>query len=242
MTALRLYAAAIAEGETTLAPEESHHAVNVLRAKAGMPVEVFDGAGRVGQGSVIKAKRGGLTLHVDTVQTVAYEWPIHLTVAVGMPKSHRQGYLVEKCTELGVSSICAMLTTRSVAKPGTGAVEKWRRRAIEATRQSRRAWIPTIPKPARFLDVIAQTEQFATVFFTDLLPDAQRVATVLKSVPTGANVLALVGPEGGWTDQERQAATQAGAVPVSLGPTVQRTETAATTICAAMCVVFDQRH
>jgi len=197
---------------------------------------LFDGAGGEAAGVVTGGGRLGLTVEVGEVVRHPPDSPIELTLAVAMGKSHRQSYVIEKCTELGVAAIWPMLTSRSVAKPGAPVVEKWTRRAIEAAKQSHRRWVPRI-EPLRPLDdIIPLFSQFDMVAVADTSHEPADLDTALAGVATEASLLALVGPEGGWGADELGRIHEAGGIGVRLAPTILRTETAAVAICAAVAL------
>jgi 16S rRNA (uracil1498-N3)-methyltransferase len=150
-----------------------------------------------------------------------------------MAKTHRQGYLIEKCTELGVAAIWPIVAERSVTRPSEVAVEKWSRRAIEAAKQAERAWTPFVANPVNFAEAVLRVGEFAVAAIAD--PDERAVAfqSLLMSQRTGSAILVFVGPEGGWSEAERNMAFSNGITTVRLAPTVLRVETAAIAVCAA---------
>ncbi len=265
----RLFCKNLEPGELELSADESHHALHVLRLKKGESVVLFDGAGREAQGVIAGIGRRHLWVEVESVAQKPFELPLKLTLAVAMPKGPRQGFLIEKCTELGAASIWPILTEHGVVRPGRGLIEKWSRRAIEAAKQSRRAWVPMIAEPRTFAESLRDAREFDALClahpgadhksFADFLREASFLrgqgeprrsgradsrisitspASVAPPGPKlvsrdGASLLAFIGPEGGWTDEELALGVQAGARAVTLGPTILRTETAAIAVCAA---------
>jgi len=243
MSNCRLFCPIIAEGSITLSAEESHHAISSLRARPGQEVVLFDGAG--GEATAVIRQIARRRLVVDVVRRVhrPFDLSFRLTLAVALPRAHRQGYLIEKCTELGVAAIWPITSDRSVTRPDAAAVEKWSRRAIEAAKQSHLCWVPLIAAPRTFTESLKYIGDFARCAITDV--DSFRADTPAKSVPfsiflagspAGASILAAVGPEGGWTDDEVALAVHAGAVRTTLAPTILRTETAAVAVCAAVAL------
>ena len=220
-----------------MSSEESHHAIAVLRVKIGAEVILFDGAGTEAVGQVQRIDRKQLEVHVGRLMRQPFELAYRLTLAVAMPKTHRQGYLIEKCTELGVAAIWPISTARSVTRPGRAAVEKWQRRAIEAAKQSRRSWVPQVTAPRTFDESIECAGEFDAAGLTERDDSAISFATFLAGQAKSSSVLVWVGPEGGWTDDERNRAIAAGAIPTRLGPCVLRTETAAVAVCAAVALL-----
>ena len=242
MPAARLFCSEIAEGSVTLSAEESHHAISVLRVSPGEEVLLFNGRGRQATAVVESCRRRHLEAAVTGITDYPFDLSCKLTLAVAMPKVARQAYLIEKCAELGVSAIWPITTDRSVADPKSGAIERWRRRAVEACKQSHRMWVPTIERPQSLAESIERMAEFDATAFADLDPPGVGLAALLRRLPADGSLLVWVGPEGGWSPGEREAGVSAGAVPVNLGPTVLRTETAAVAVCAAVAMSSTARN
>lgn len=184
---------------------------------------------------VAEAGRHLLRVAVQEVLQRPFELSRKTTLAVAMPKGQRAGYLIEKCTELGVAAIWPLLAERSVARPGSDSHRKWCRRAVEAAKQSQRAWVPTIAPPQSFGDTVARVGNFEDACLADTTKSAMSFRAFLAT--QSSSVLVWIGPEGGWTSTERAQAMEAGAVPIRLGPTILRAETAAVAACAAVAIL-----
>ncbi|MFQ5495030.1 MAG: RsmE family RNA methyltransferase [Phycisphaerae bacterium] len=228
----RLFCPELTEGQTVLSAEESHHAVAALRARPGQRVILFDGAGREACAVIEAVEAGRLTVRVERIQLRPFELTIRLTLAVAMGRAHRQGYLIEKCTELGVAAIQPVITARSVARPADRMVEKWFRRAVEAAKQSGRSWVPTIECPRPLGNVLENVDRFDAAFLALPGPGHASFAALLTRQRPDTSVLVWIGPEGGFTDEERRIVRESGAAAVTLAPTTLRTETAAVAACA----------
>jgi 16S rRNA (uracil1498-N3)-methyltransferase len=236
MATARLFCSALQPGTVELSEEESHHAIAVRRVKPDDELELFDGRGGCASARVRRVGHRRLEVQVDRIEQRPFELPCRLTLGVAMPKAHRQGYLVEKCTELGVAAIWPMIAARSVTKPAAPARTKWVRRAIEAAKQSGRVWIPAIETPQTFEQVVARLGDFDASALTHADASAMPLTAFLAARGSAQSVFVGIGPEGGWTDAERAQAVNAGATLVKLGPTVLRTETAAVAVCAAVAL------
>jgi 16S rRNA (uracil1498-N3)-methyltransferase len=223
----RFHCPGLAAHETvSLPPEEAHHARSVLRLGTGSEIIVFDGNGSEATGRIERLSRHEALVRVGDVRVRPFELSIRLTLAVAMPRSHRQHVLIEKCTELGVFAVQPLISERSVVLPSGNSVEKWSRMALEAAKQSGRSWVPRILPPASFADVVAQIEPADLAVVLD--PTAEPALTdMLSGSPDLGTMTAWVGPEGGFTEQEQQLARDYGARRARLGPTVLRIETAA---------------
>ena len=236
MSPPRLYCPTLTAGLNPLPEEESHHAIAALRVRLDQKVTLFDGQGGEAVGRVRRLGKQHLEVEVPRISRRPFELTCQLTLAVAMPKAHRQGYLIEKCTELGVAAVWPITTERSVVRSRRGAVEKWRRRAIEAAKQSDRCWVPQLPPPQTFEESLERAGESASAAIMDPGATASLFRDFLLAAPDVTSVIVWVGPEGGWSDDERRRAAGAGAKPTKLGPTVLRTETAAVAVCAAIAV------
>ena len=233
MSLRRLYCPDLKEGLNPLPPEESHHAIASLRAQRGDEFTVFDGRGREASARVEIVTRKQIHVVVEQITERPFELRHRITLAVAMTKAHRQGYLIEKSTELGVAAFWPILAERSVARPASAALDKWSRRAVEAAKQSGRAWVPTVEAPQTFAQAVARIDEFSAAAIADPNSSAAPMIEFLENHGEGSTLLIFVGPEGGWSEDECRAAKDAGVTPIKLSPTVLRSETAAVTVCAA---------
>ena len=229
----RLFCPDLSEGVIAIPPEESHHATASLRARPGLEVVLFNGSGGEAVGRIARIQKRQVYVEVPRVIQRPFELAHKVTLAVAMVRTHRQGYLIEKCTELGAAAIWPIASTRSVSKPTAAAGEKWQRRAIEAAKQAQRSWVPDIAPPQTLPQTVEQIGRFDTSSITHPELSAKPFREFLDEQARGSSMLVWVGPEGGWSEEERDLAIRAGAVPTTLGPTILRTETAAVAVCAA---------
>ena len=234
MSSPRLYCPSLTVGRVVLPDDEAHHAQHALRMKVGDEIILFDGKGTEAQARVTALQRKKLEIEVTRTSQHEMDAAVQVTLAVAMPKTHRQSYLIEKCTELGVAAIWSIETERSVTRPGSAAMEKWQRRAIEAAKQSGRRWLPQIETLQTFHEAVARHDEFDHAVLAHVGGETMSLVVRFKSVKPGDRVLAFIGPEGGWTEEEFGRARDAGLSPVRLAPTVLRTETAAVAFCAAL--------
>lgn len=220
----------------TLPPEEAQHALKSLRLKAGAPLVLTDGQGRVARARVEEAGRRDLVAQVDTVEEVPPPArPLWLAAAV--VRGPRFDFVIEKATELGVTGFVPLLTRHSEVRPGAGGEksDRWRRLTLAAAKQSRRAWLPEILPPLELSGVMGRFPGAAAWVAhpeSALVPSGQTLEGTLDrssgsgdSSP-GGDIL-LTGPEGGWHPAELEALTGAGARFVHLGEARLRAETAA---------------
>ncbi|SEF68877.1 16S rRNA (uracil1498-N3)-methyltransferase [Nonomuraea solani] len=212
--------------ELTLDGPEGRHAASVRRLRAGERVDLTDGAGSVAECVVREALKDALRLDVLRRYEVEAPKP-RLAVVQGLPKGDRGELAVEMMTEAGVDVIVPWSAARSITQwkgdKVAKALGRWRATAREAGKQARRFHLPEVTEPA----TTARVER--------LLADAalglvlhEESAEPLSGValPAGGDIVIVVGPEGGVSDEELARFRAAKAVPVLLGPTILRTSTA----------------
>ncbi len=214
---------------------EGRHAARVRRLARGEAVRVSNGRGTVAECLVADVRADGLLLAVLARHDEPAPAP-RLIVVQALPKGERAELAVELLTELGVDEIVPWAASRSIVQwrdgRGAKALERWRRTAAEATKQSRRAWVPTVSEPASTAQVAARLAGGAGLVLHGCAPVS--VATV--ELPQSAEVVVVVGPEGGLAGEELDAFTAAGAALVRLGGPVLRTSTAGAAALAALSV------
>jgi len=217
-----------------LAGDEARHLRDVLRLAAGDEVFLFDGAGSEYRCVVRDVERASST--VDVIEEVApacSESSLKLTLAVALLKGEKFDLVVQKATELGVTRIVPVKTARADIRlpDNTDAakrVSRWQRIALEAAKQSGRAFVPPVTAPVNFSTLVAdkEFENARRVMFSE--KDGGKLSELEDGAPQQA-MIALVGSEGGWTDEEIAAVGAANWRLVTLGGRTLRAETAAIT-------------
>jgi 16S rRNA (uracil1498-N3)-methyltransferase len=222
-------ASAPRDGQAVLVDDEARHLARVLRAKVGDEVRAFDGSGLEWPARVVTIGRDQVTLAVGESLPAQTATGPRLTLAVALPKGDRQKWLVEKLTELGTARLVPLVTHRGVAEATPSAVGRLQRGVIEACKQCGRNTLMEI-------GAAATLESLAALVPADALrliahPEGIPVAA-LPPAPTGGDVVAAIGPEGGFTPEELATADRLGFSRVSLGPHILRIETAAIALAA----------
>ncbi len=214
---------------------ESHHALNVLRLQPGEKVVVFNGEGTEAT-AVIAPESTKRAVRLTVVQRAKTPpLPCRITLAQAVPKGKNMDLIVQKATELGAAGIAPLLSERTVSRvedPEDAAAKqaKWQATVIEAAKQCGQNWLPTVARPQTPKEFFAgqRPGAFDLMLIASLQPDSRGLRTYLEehgSQPKSA--LILVGPEGDFTPAEIALAKSAGCRPITLGPIVLRTETAA---------------
>lgn len=219
-----------ATGETVeIEGSDAHKITHVLRLRDGDTIEAVDSAACVFEailrveGSRVRAALGR-TLHAPPDDPAR----IYVDLAQGLPKGQKMDFIVEKATELGAASILPFTSERAIARDTSATkIERWRRLATAAAQQSGRRDVPIIEPARSFEELLSSFERYDRVLFAWELapPDALRAALPLLLQGT-ARILIVIGPEGGFSHGEADAAKNAGATMLHLGGRVLRTETA----------------
>jgi 16S rRNA (uracil1498-N3)-methyltransferase len=223
--------------QLVLRGERFHHLVHVLRVAEGDVVELFDGRGRTATATVKGVGASELILTLGPLVKAAGR----RTVAVlqGLPKGDKLEWVVEKATELGAGIIAPVATVRAVVKLDAERASRkqvrWQKIAEEAARQCRRADVPEVWPPLPLLTALDRLPAGVRVLVLDEEERQVRLGQALSGLEPGAPLALVVGPEGGLAREEVEALVTRGAVAVSLGQHVLRTETAA---LAALCVLL----
>jgi 16S rRNA (uracil1498-N3)-methyltransferase len=219
--------------EATLDGNEAHHLLHVMRAEPGTKLVVFDGRGGQFDAEVVRCDRKTVTLSVGPLQDVQRELAYPLTLAVALPKGDRQRWLVEKAVELGVTRLVPLRTVRSVTNKADPA-SKLLRYVVEASKQCGRNRLMEIT-PTQDLVSFLENENTAD---QRLLahPGGKSLSEI--ALLADASTVMVIGPEGGFTDDEvAQAVDQSWQI-VGLGCRLLRVETAAIALASAITYRF----
>jgi 16S rRNA (uracil1498-N3)-methyltransferase len=179
-----------------------------------------------------------ITGDIVDVCTAPESRAVHVTVVHAVIKAHRMSWMLQKTTELGVTQLVPLITDRTVvhakASHYTQMVERWQRIALEAAQQAERWDVPTIHRPMELHAFLGESVQYDVKLLLWEKETDQRLSTVLRGGPRPTRISVLVGPEGGFTDQEVDAVKRCGYQAVTLGPRTLRSETSA---LAALSVI-----
>lgn len=246
MTRRRFYAPPTAFSATQdsviLIADEARHLREVLRLKPGDEVHVFNGEGKEFLSRIEESRRDTARLQViREVESARPESPLQLTLVLALLKGEKFDLVVQKATELGVTSIVPVLTRHADIRlrdesDAAKRVTRWQRIAMEAAKQSGRAVVPTVTSVITFASLIESPTNNCLMFSER---DGDSLVKACQDLAADANqITVLVGSEGGWSDEEIAAARAAGGKVVTLGGRTLRAETAAIAVTALMQHLF----
>ena len=224
----------VQDARIRLDPEESAHLVRVLRHRVGDEVSVIDGRGTLYHCVLELADAKGAEVRIMRAEPGFGAHPYHLTMAACPTKNiDRFEWFVEKATEIGVDVIAPVIGERSERK--VLKTDRLRRIALSATKQSLKAAIPAVSEPVSVRDFIAAAPTDALKLICYCFDDVERVdINNVLCRQAEQPIVILIGPEGDFSPGEAQLAREAGWIPVSLGDSRLRTETAAVVAAAAV--------
>jgi 16S rRNA (uracil1498-N3)-methyltransferase len=231
----RFFVDAIHNDSAELRGEDARHLTRVLRVEAGQRYEISDNR-NVYLAEIAEARGERVVFRV--IEPIASaELPVRITLLASLIKFDRFEWIIEKATELGAERIVpveASRTEKGLFEASRKRSERWSRIAREASQQSRRVRVPEILPAVRLGEALRESADFRFVLEETTAPP------LLRALPAehrdDSRVALVTGPEGGWTDREREEASEAGWQPVSLGPQLLRAETAA---AAAIAIVVN---
>jgi 16S rRNA (uracil1498-N3)-methyltransferase len=224
------------EDQPMLDTADAHHCADVLRLGVGDKVVIFDGEGHEATAKLAEVSRKRTRLEIGPRTTTAKP-RCAIMLAQAVPKARNMDLIIQKAVELGASAVIPILSERTVVRledagDASRKQERWQSIAVEACKQCGQNWTPKIGLPQTTKEFLTSLPNADLVLIASLQPDALPVKQVISDFVASKgeapkNVIVMVGPEGDFTPAETLAAKSAGAVAISLGPIILRTETAA---------------
>ncbi len=237
MALSRYYFYAIESGSLEVTGTEARHIVRVMRFGVSDYLELFDGKGTFAKAIITEVTGKKVVMEVDNIEFSPAIASRRLIIASSIAKKDRFQWLITKCTELGVDRISPVVFTRTVKQPkNPNIAQRYRDISISAAKQCRRLWLPQIDAPKQLTDVHSMLKSEypdAIVLACSLGAEARS----LSDISFDRDIIAYIGPEGGFTDQEEQFLLEEGSYQVKLTETVLRTETAAIAFAANFAIV-----
>ncbi|MBM7577641.1 16S rRNA (uracil(1498)-N(3))-methyltransferase [Jeotgalibacillus terrae] len=227
--------------------DDYKHIVRVMRMNEGDRIITVTGPEQVFESEIISIDDLSLQVKVQKQLTETSELPVHVTIAHGLPKGDKLEYVIQKATELGMVSLKPFSAERSIVKwdqkKGKKKAERWNKIAKEAAEQSHRSVIPVISEPISTKQLGSSFREYDAIMMAyeedAKTGETSNFAAFLNGLTPGSKILAVIGPEGGFSQQEAGQLLEAGAVSCGLGPRILRTETAPLYILAAISYHFE---
>lgn len=227
----------LAPNTTFRLPENIVRHIHVLRLNAGDAITLFNGIGNDFDATLQEIGKRHAQCHITAQRQPENESRLQITLIQAISSGERMDFTLQKSVELGVRAICPIISERCVVRlSGERAdkrVQRWQDIVIAACEQSGRSIVPTVLPIVSFSDYLRQMPPEL-----HLMMSLRRATTLRDIAPAPQSLRLMIGPEGGWTPAEEQAALAAGVQTITLGKRVLRTETAAMAAMAAMQVLW----
>lgn len=228
----RFYCPNLESGE--LDDDESHHCLDVVRLKEGDNFAVFNGQGLEWKAQITGQKNRRVTFK-KSAETRTPKPADSICLAQALTKGKSMDLIIQKATELGIGEIAPLQSSRSVSQlddeQAESRAQKWRQLTIEAAKQCGQNWLPTVLPLTTPKSFVENNLKSAIKLIGSLQPEARPLKQVLRdaipATPSPRKIIVMVGPEGDFTPAEIGEARARGFLPISLGRSVLRSETAA---------------
>ncbi|MDQ9169801.1 16S rRNA (uracil(1498)-N(3))-methyltransferase [Oxalobacteraceae bacterium R-40] len=222
-------------------PESIAHHLHVLRLSIGEYITLFNGEGGEYVAALISLERKRALAELKTFSPREAELPYTLTLAQALPEASKMDWIIEKAVELGVSAIQPIAAQRCVVRLGEDRTARklahWQGILASASEQSGRNRLPHLSEPMELPRWLAQHDLHSRIILT---PRAEQPLSSWARHHSPQPVALLIGPEGGFSEQEEKAALDQGAIPLSMGSRILRTETAGLAAVAALNAIWGE--
>lgn len=216
---------------------ETHHMLRVKRSRIGDRIVLFNGMGDECSAEIIEVKENKVKVKIGQIKTVSKENNVGIDIAFAIPKGRRSNFLIQKCAELGVQKLFSLHYERSIVKfkdSCSEKIERWRKIAVEASKQCGRNTITEINDVMDFGNILKSVGSYDISLFACSQSVSNNLKNILKEHQRVNKIISFIGPEGGFTPKEIGMAKEAGCEFVSLGQSILRVETSAIAISAIL--------
>ena len=219
-----------------------NHIRNVLRMKQGEELWVSDGAGKEYHCQIAGMDGEEILLHILYAQEPDYELPNQIYLFQGLPKADKMELIIQKAVELGVHEIIPVETRRSLVQlEAEKKTARWQQIAESASKESRRMYVPRVSSVLSFSEALKKAGELDIKLIPyELAQGMKETRAILGSIRPGQSIGIFIGPEGGFEEQEVQAASEAGASPITLGKRILRTETAGLAVLSVLMFQLEE--
>ena len=239
-------AAFAADGPLVLEGEAFHHLCRVLRLKEGDRLYALDGLGMLYHVTLDSVGKSSAEGTITGKEPAGGEPPVPITLAAAIPKGERWEWILQKATELGVTRILPLMTSRTVVqidpRKAQDKLARWQKIVLEAAEQCERGRVPEVLPPMTWNAFVKSSGPEAVArgaLLACLERAGEPMPRVLESLPTPEALTVLVGPEGGFSPQETDEALAMGAKGISLGSRILRAETASVAVLAMLAYHYE---
>jgi len=230
----------ILDKEIRIIGKDVNHIKNVLRMQEGEKISISNGLDSIEyQCEIFSMNEDEIRCHILTCKENDLELQAKITLFQGLPKADKMELIIQKCVELGVSQFVPMQTKRSIVKldekKAKNKILRWQAISEAAAKQSKRKRIPIVEAPCSYLDAIHMGKDYDKILIPYELKEGMKdTKEAIESIKPGDTVGVFIGPEGGFSEEEITLAVEIGAIPISLGKRILRTETAGFTTLALL--------
>ncbi|MCQ2516974.1 MAG: 16S rRNA (uracil(1498)-N(3))-methyltransferase [Saccharofermentans sp.] len=247
MTRLFMEETEASQNQITLNNDDSRYISQVLRMNPGEEIMVVLKDGIEALCEITEVSKNNVTLNIKSTQSIASEPPYEITLYQSVSKGERMELTIQKCVELGVTKIVPVFSRRCVVKKDdskkqASKIDRWQKIALEAARQSGRGIVPQVTDAMTFEEACRDASANASIV---LFPWEEEKGMSLKAALKGKNkedfkeIAVFIGPEGGYDESEALKAKEYGAIPVTIGKRILRTETAGASVLSMLLFNFE---
>ncbi len=230
----------IMEKEIRITGKDVNHIKNVLRMQIGEEITINNGQDAIHyQCEISSIEEEEIRCHILYKEESDFELSAKITLFQGLPKADKMELIIQKCVELGIYNIVPVQTKRAIVKldekKAKAKIVRWQAISEAAAKQSKRKRIPIVDMPISFQAAIQSAKTYDIVLIPyELKEGMKETKKAIESIKAGDRVGVFIGPEGGFSETEIAQATKMGAIPISLGKRILRTETAGFTTLALL--------
>lgn len=229
--------------EVWLEGKEAHHILHVKRAEPGDKITLFNGKGLEYLANIIEISHNKLKVLIEQSRSINREADVEITIAFSAPKGKLAALLIQKCTELGVKALIPIHCKRSIVDIRNKAAEKtekWNKIVVETSKQCKRNFLTKIENVISFNSILKTLHDYDLSLIACTELNTGSMKGVLDEHPLAKKIICLIGPEGGFTNDEIEIAEESGCIPVNIGNSTLRVETAAIAISSMLLYAYSK--
>lgn len=232
--------------EGFLSEEESHHLINVLRKKTKEKIKLINGKGSEYEGEIVEITKRGKTLKVKVkiLQLLRTEKPSLKNVLAFVPllKGNKTEFLIEKGTELGIHKFFPFTSDFTVVKPSPKIIEKLKKKALNALKQSGRLYLPEINLPINLKDFLNKNTFISSLKIVALYEGVSFSQELAEKILASDQIVLLSGPEGGFSKEEINLLDKLNFIFFSISPNILKAETASIALMSFLSILLNKKH